>query len=42
MTKEGLAVSATYIVAEVRKEISGLEQGEVYADYTTLYLPLEN
>lgn len=28
MTKEGLAVNATFLVAEVRKEMAGSENGE--------------
>jgi len=42
MTKEELAVCATFLVAEVRKEIAWLEQGEIYADYTSTCLPLED
>jgi hypothetical protein len=38
MTKEKLAVAATFLVAELRKEITGSEQGEVYADYASLCL----
>lgn len=42
MIKEGLAVAATFLVAEIRKEIAGLEQCEVYADYASMCLPLED
>lgn len=42
MTKEELAVAATFLVAEVRKEIGGSQQGEVYADYASMCLPLED
>jgi len=42
MTKEGLAVAATFLVAEVRKEIACAEQGEVYGDYSSQCLLLED
>jgi hypothetical protein len=37
MTKEELAVGATFLVADVRKEIAGSEQGEVYATLFGVY-----
>lgn len=42
MTKDGLAVAATFLVAEVRKEIAGSKQCEIYAGFTSLCLPLED
>lgn len=42
MTKEELAVAATFLVAGLRKEIAGSEHGEIYADYTLLCLRLED
>jgi hypothetical protein len=42
MAKEELAVAATFLVAEVRKEIAGSEQGEIYADYASMCSSLED
>lgn len=42
MTKDGLAVGATFLVAEVRKVLVGSEQGEIFADFASMCLPLED
>jgi len=42
MTKEGLAVNATFLVAEVRKEMAGSENGECQRSPTHHVLALES
>ena len=41
MKKEGLAVAAIFLVAEVQKEIARSKQGEASANNTSLCLQLE-
>ena len=42
MTKDELAVAATFLVAELRIALAGSEQGKIYADYASMCLPLKD